>query len=126
MKFPAPAVTRLAVALALSLATPLVAARGVPAGFEDLVEGQTEQLEVRLFGRSTGLVPVRVTLEHVQLEAPGAAGIAAARRGTGRVVASAVAAAAAQQPSGLPLRWRQRRLRLHRSPRGAHRRARAV
>ena len=70
MKFPAPAVTRLAVALALSLATPLVAARGVPAGFEDLVEGQTEQLEVRLFGRSTGLVPVRVTLEHVQLEAP--------------------------------------------------------
>ncbi|HHA2758979.1 hypothetical protein H2198_010932 [Neophaeococcomyces mojaviensis] len=70
MNAPAPAVTRLAVALALSLATPLVAARGVPAGFEDLVEGQTEQLEIRLFGRSTGLVPVRVTLEHVQLETP--------------------------------------------------------
>ncbi len=70
MKAPAPAVTRLAVALALSLATPLVAARGVPVGFEDLVEGQTEQLDIRLFGRSAGLSPVRVTLEHVQLEDP--------------------------------------------------------
>lgn len=67
----APAVTRLAVALALALATPLVAARGVPPGFEDLVEGQTEQLDIQLFGRSAGLSPVRVTLEHVQLEAPG-------------------------------------------------------
>lgn len=66
----APAVTRLAVALALSLATPVVAARGVPVGFEDLVEGQTEQLDVRLFGRSAGLSPVHVTLEHVQLEEP--------------------------------------------------------
>ncbi len=70
MKAPAPAVTRLAVALALSLATPLVAARGVPVGFEDLVEGQTEQLDIRLFGRSAGLSPVRVSLEHVQLEDP--------------------------------------------------------
>lgn len=70
MKASAPAVTRLALALALSLSAPLVAARGVPAGFEDLVEGQTEQLDVRLFGRSTGLMPVRVTLDHVQLEAP--------------------------------------------------------
>ena len=66
----APAVTRLAVALALALATPLVAARGVPPGFEDLVEGQTEQLDIQLFGRSAGLSPVRVTLEHVQMEAP--------------------------------------------------------
>ncbi|MCF7752611.1 TcfC E-set like domain-containing protein [Bacillus subtilis subsp. subtilis] len=66
----APAVTRLALALALSLATPLVAARGVPVGFEDLVQGQTEQLEVRLFGRTAGLSPVRVTLDAVQLEAP--------------------------------------------------------
>ncbi|WP_409460433.1 TcfC E-set like domain-containing protein [Stenotrophomonas maltophilia] len=69
MKAPAPAVTRLAVALALSLATPLVAARGVPAGFEDLVHGQTEQLEVSLFGCSAGLSAVRVTLDSVQLEA---------------------------------------------------------
>ena len=70
MKAHAPAVTRLAMALALSMATPLVAARGVPAGFEDLVEGQTEQLDIRLFGRSAGLSPVRVTLEHVQVEDP--------------------------------------------------------
>lgn len=70
MKVHAPALTRLAVALALSLATPLVAARGVPVGFEDLVAGQTEQLDVRLFGRTAGLSPVRVTLESVQLEDP--------------------------------------------------------
>ncbi|PSM13412.1 TcfC E-set like domain-containing protein [Stenotrophomonas maltophilia] len=70
MKTPAPAVTRLAVALALSLASPWAVARGVPAGFEDLVEGQTEQLDIQLFGRSAGLSPVRVTLEHVQLEDP--------------------------------------------------------
>ncbi|WP_142806662.1 TcfC E-set like domain-containing protein [Stenotrophomonas maltophilia] len=70
MKTPAPAVTRLAIALALSLPTPWVMARGVPPGFEDLVEGQTEQLDISLFGRSTGLMPVRVTLEHVQLEDP--------------------------------------------------------
>lgn len=70
MKAHAPALTRLAVALALSLATPLVAARGVPVGFEDLVAGQTEQLDVRLFGRTAGLSPVRVTLENVQLEDP--------------------------------------------------------
>jgi len=70
MNASAPAVTRLAVALALLLAPPLVVARGVPPGFEDLVEGQTEQLEVRLFGHSAGLQPVRVTLETVQLESP--------------------------------------------------------
>ncbi|AHY57873.1 TcfC E-set like domain-containing protein [Stenotrophomonas rhizophila] len=70
MKAHAPALTRLAVALALSLATPLVAARGVPVGFEDLVAGQTEHLDVRLFGRTAGLSPVRVTLENVQLEDP--------------------------------------------------------
>ena len=70
MKAHAPAITRLALALALSLATPLVATGGVPAGFEDLVAGQTEQLDVRLFGRTVGLSPVRVTLESVQLEDP--------------------------------------------------------
>nr|KAJ9621748.1 hypothetical protein H2204_011786 [Knufia peltigerae] len=70
MKAHAPAITRLAIALALSLASPLAAARGVPVGFEELAEGQTEQLDVRLFGLSAGLSPVRVTLEHVQLEEP--------------------------------------------------------
>jgi len=70
MKAHAPAITRLALALALSLATPLVATGGVPVGFEDLVAGQTEQLDVRLFGRTAGLSPVRVTLESVQLEDP--------------------------------------------------------
>lgn len=70
MRAHTPAITRLAIALALSLASPLAAARGVPVGFEELAEGQIEQLEVRLFGRSAGLSPVRVTLEHVQLEEP--------------------------------------------------------
>jgi len=70
MKTDAPAVTRLAVALALALAHPLAFAGSVPAGFEDLVEGQTERLEIRLFGRSSGLLPVHVTLDAVQLEAP--------------------------------------------------------
>ncbi|WMJ70353.1 TcfC E-set like domain-containing protein [Stenotrophomonas sp. 24(2023)] len=72
MNASAPAVTRLAAALAVSLATPLVAARDVPAGFEDLVYGQTEHLEVRLFGRTAGVAPVRVTLDTVQLQDPGA------------------------------------------------------
>jgi len=72
MKVTAPAATQLAVALALLLAAPPVMARAVPPGFEDLVEGQTEQLDVRLFGRSAGLQPVRVTLETVQLESPAA------------------------------------------------------
>lgn len=66
----APALTRLAIALALSLPAPLAAARSVPVGFEDLLDGQVEQLEVRLFGRSAGLSPVRVSVEHVQLEDP--------------------------------------------------------
>ncbi len=70
MTFSAPAITRLAVALAIALASPVVMAKGVPVGFEDLVEGQTEQLEIRLFGRTAGLQPVRVTLETVQLETP--------------------------------------------------------
>jgi len=66
----APVLTRLAIALALSLSAPLVAARGVPVGFEDLVDGQVEQLDVRLFGRSAGLSPVKVSVEHVQLQDP--------------------------------------------------------
>lgn len=70
MNIPAPAVTRLAMALALALAPALCDARTVPAGFEDLVEGQTEQLDVSLFGQSAGLSPVRVTLDDVQLLEP--------------------------------------------------------
>ncbi|AWH19005.1 usher protein [Stenotrophomonas sp. ZAC14D2_NAIMI4_7] len=70
MKNSAPAVTRLAVALALALAAPAVVARNVPPGFEDLVEGQLEQLDIRLPGRSAGLSPVLVTLDTVQLQAP--------------------------------------------------------
>ncbi|MFL4598425.1 TcfC E-set like domain-containing protein [Stenotrophomonas maltophilia] len=70
MNSPAPAVTRLAMALALALAPTLAHARSVPAGFEDLVEGQTEQLDVSLFGQSAGLSPVRVTLDEVQLLEP--------------------------------------------------------
>ena len=74
MKCNEPVFARLALVIALTLAAQAACAapRGVPAGFEDLVAGQTEQLEVRLFGRSAGLVPVRVTLDHVQLEDPAA------------------------------------------------------
>ena len=74
MKCTEPVFSRLALVIALTLAAQAACAapRGVPAGFEDLVAGQTEQLEVRLFGRSAGLVPVRVTLDHVQLEDPAA------------------------------------------------------
>lgn len=70
MRIPAPAVVRLAVALALVLACVAVQAGPVPAGFEDLVSGQRERVEVRAFGRSAGLWPAWVTLDHVQLEQP--------------------------------------------------------
>ncbi|WP_315389846.1 TcfC E-set like domain-containing protein [uncultured Stenotrophomonas sp.] len=68
MRIPASALVRLAVALVLG---PMTAqASPVPAGFEDLVSGQREHLEVRAFGRSAGLWPAWVTLDHVQLEDP--------------------------------------------------------
>ncbi|MEN5340414.1 TcfC E-set like domain-containing protein [Stenotrophomonas sp. TWI143] len=73
MLIPAPAHSRLAVALALTLATPTlpaVHARPVPAGFEDLASGQTERVEVRLFGQSAGLWSAWVTLDTVQLDQP--------------------------------------------------------
>ncbi len=70
MRIPAPALVRLAVALVLVLACVAVQAGPVPAGFEDLVSGQRERVEVRAFGRSAGLWPAWVTLEHVQLEQP--------------------------------------------------------
>ncbi|MEN5427547.1 TcfC E-set like domain-containing protein [Stenotrophomonas pennii] len=70
----APAVTRLALALALALAAnaadAAALARGIPAGFEDLAEGQVEQLDLQLWGRSAGLVPVLVTLDTVQIQEP--------------------------------------------------------
>lgn len=70
MNISAPAITRLAIALALALAPALGNTRAVPVGFEDLVEGQTEQLDVSLFGQSAGLSAVRVTLDDVQLLEP--------------------------------------------------------
>lgn len=66
----APALARLAVSLALASASPMVMAGSVPPGFEDLANGQTEHLDIRVFNRSAGLSPVHVTLEHIQLEAP--------------------------------------------------------
>jgi hypothetical protein len=66
----APVLTGLAIALALPLASDGMAARNIPAGFEDLVEGQVEQLEVRLFTRSAGVVPVLVALDTVRLQDP--------------------------------------------------------
>lgn len=63
-----PAATRVAFALALSSALHDAGARRVPPGFEDLVHGRIEHLEVRLFEHSAGLSPVRVTLDTVQLE----------------------------------------------------------
>ncbi|MFI8719127.1 TcfC E-set like domain-containing protein [Stenotrophomonas sp. NPDC077464] len=71
MRIPAPALVRLAVALVLMLAAVAAQAGPVPAGFEDLVTGQRERLEVRAFGRSAGLWPAWVTLDHIQLEDPG-------------------------------------------------------
>lgn len=66
----APAFARLAVSLALASVSPLVMAGRVPPGFEDIANGQTEHLDIRLFNRSAGLSPVHVTLEHIRLEAP--------------------------------------------------------
>lgn len=62
--------SRLAVALSLAMACGVLSARPVPAGFEDLVAGQTEQLEIRLMGRSAGLWPVHVTPDGVRLLEP--------------------------------------------------------
>ena len=42
----------------------------VPPGFEDLWEGQDEQVEVILYGRSLGMFLARVRPEHVQFDAP--------------------------------------------------------
>ncbi|MGH8087761.1 MAG: hypothetical protein ACREPC_05780, partial [Stenotrophomonas sp.] len=67
MRIPAPALVRLAVALALSLPSGAAQASPVPVGFEDLVSGQRERVEVRAFGRSAGLWPAWVSLDHVQL-----------------------------------------------------------
>src|SRR5688572_2701805 len=50
-------------------ANPLTSA-DVPAGFEALVEGQVEQVEVTLLGRSMGLLPVLVRPDGVRFEHP--------------------------------------------------------
>lgn len=70
MRIPAPALVRLAVALVLLLAAMAAQASPVPAGFEDLVSGQRERIDVRAFGRSAGLWPAWVSLDHIQLEDP--------------------------------------------------------
>lgn len=72
MRVSVPAATRLAFALALSCAAHATEVRRVPPGFEDLVHGQIEQLDIRIFEQSAGLSPVRVTLDTVQLQDAGA------------------------------------------------------
>lgn len=64
--------SRLAVALAAVLVSaPLAAAPApAPAGFEDLVAGQTEQLDIRLMGKSAGVWPVFVTPDGIRLLDP--------------------------------------------------------
>lgn len=64
--------SRLTVALAAVLACGVVVAAPAPApaGFEDLVAGQTEQLDIRLMGKSAGLWPVFVTPDGVRLLDP--------------------------------------------------------
>ena len=56
--------------LTLLLIARSAAAQRLPPGFEDLAGGHAERLEVRAFGRSAGLWPVWVTLDHVQIEQP--------------------------------------------------------
>lgn len=63
-----PSASRLAFALALSFTAHDAQARRVPPGFEDLVHGQVEQLDIRFFEHSAGLSPVLVTLDTVQLQ----------------------------------------------------------
>ena len=56
--------------LLLMLGAPYACAQRLPPGFEDVAGGHAERVEVRAFGRSAGLWPVWVTLEHVQIEQP--------------------------------------------------------
>lgn len=56
--------------LTLLLTVRPAAAQRLPPGFEDLAGGHAERVEVRAFGRSAGLWPVWVTLDHVQIEQP--------------------------------------------------------
>ncbi len=56
--------------LTLLLTARSAAAQRLPPGFEDLAGGHAERVEVRAFGRSAGLWPVWVTLDHVQIEQP--------------------------------------------------------
>ncbi len=63
-------VTRLAMAVSVCLAAPVLHARPVPAGFEDVVAGQHEQLEVRLMGHSAGMTTLLVTPDTLLFEQP--------------------------------------------------------
>lgn len=47
------------------------AAPRVPPGFEALVEGQIERVEVVLFGKKLGLFPAKVSLDTLQFDDPG-------------------------------------------------------
>lgn len=66
--FPYP--SRLSVALCAALACAPLAAAPVPSGFEDLVAGQIEQLDIRVMGQSAGVWPVFVTPDGVQIQQP--------------------------------------------------------
>lgn len=65
-----PQLSALALAIACLLPVPAMAGGGVPEGFEELVQGQREQVEVRLFDRSAGIWPALIDLTSVQLERP--------------------------------------------------------
>lgn len=63
-------ITRLALAIGICIAAPALHARPAPAGFEDVVDGQQEQLDVRLMGRSGGMATALVTADSVLFDNP--------------------------------------------------------
>ncbi|MDQ2185776.1 TcfC E-set like domain-containing protein [Alcaligenaceae bacterium A4P071] len=54
----------------LGVGAPSQAALIVPPGFEDLLAGQSEQVEINIFGRSLGLFSIVVTPDTVRMEDP--------------------------------------------------------
>ncbi|MGC7411274.1 TcfC E-set like domain-containing protein [Pandoraea pneumonica] len=93
-----------AVALGADATASTVNASRVPPGFEDIVHGQVEQIEIRMLGKTLGIFPVLVRPDTVRLETPeavaAAIGLPAAARddadasGTSPVAASRLAALA--------------------------------